>query len=299
VITQGVLIGISVVVALTAVGLTALVVVAKLVRSHRERATDAALAPHRMPLLILGSGEDDDGAAMAHLLAVEHQAWRTVGPAVTAMLAKVRGEPVEDLVLVLREHGDVDRAVSELGSRSVVTRARAAYLLGLVRDRSHVPHLLPLLRDRSAEVRLVAVRALGAIGDPVAAGHVLRALHSVRGHVGVPAFLAAEALLSLGTGGAAALREGLDSTTRPCATPPPWCPGTARSSRPRHGCASSSTPTPTPRCARRQRRPSGAWGEPTTCRPWRGIPPWGSRSSCGAPAPRRSARWGTRWPRTP
>jgi len=211
VITQGVLIGISVVVALTAVGLTVLVVVAKLVRTHRERATEAALAPHRMPLLILGSGEDDDGAAMAHLLAVDHQAWRTVGPAVTAMLAKVRGEPVEDLVLVLREHGDVDRALAELGSRSVVTRARAAYLLGLVRDRSHVPHLLPLLRDRSAEVRLVAVRALGAIGDPVAAGDVLRALHSVRGHVGVPAFLAAEALLSLGTGGAAALREGLDS----------------------------------------------------------------------------------------
>jgi HEAT repeat protein len=211
VITQGLLIGVSVVVALTALGLTVLVVAAKLARTRRERVMEAALAPHRMSLLVLGSGEDDDGAAMAHLLAVDPQAWRTVGPAVTAMLAKVRGEPVEDLVLVLREHGDIDRALSELRARSVVTRARAAYLLGLVRDRSHVPHLLPLLRDRSAEVRLVAVRALGAIGDPAAAGDVLRALHSVRGHVGVPAFLAAEALLAMGTGGAAALREGLDS----------------------------------------------------------------------------------------
>ena len=201
----------TIVVALTAVGLAVLVVLAKFLRSRRERATEALLAPHRMSMLILGSGEDDDGAALAHLLSVEGRTWERLGPAVAAMLSKVRGAPADDLVLVLREHGDVARALSELTSRSVVTRARAAYLLGLVRDREHVPELVRLLADPSPEVRLVAVRALGAIGDPDAAADVLRALHSVRGHVGVPAYLAAEALLSMGTGAAEALLDGLGS----------------------------------------------------------------------------------------
>ena len=210
-ITQGVLLATTLAVALTAVALALLVVLAKVLRTRREHAGEALLVPHRLPLLMVGAGEDDDGSALAHLLTVEDRAWQRLAPAVVAMLSKVRGAPAEDLVFVLREHGQVARALADLRSRSVITRARAIHLLGLVRDRDHVPHLIPLLSDPSPEVRLVAVRALGAIGDPAAALDVLRALHSVHGHVGVPAYLVAEALLTMGTGSAEALHEGLDS----------------------------------------------------------------------------------------
>ena len=210
-ISAHLLLATTIVVAATAVGLALLVVLAKLVRSRRERALEAMLAPHRRSMLVVGSGEDDDGSALAHLLSVEGRTWEHLGPAVSAMLSKVRGAPADDLVLVLREHGDVARALVDLGARSVITRARAARLLGLVRDRDHVPELVRLLSDPSPEVRLVAVRALGAIGDPAAARDVLRALRSVRGHVGVPAYLVAEALLSMGTGSTPALLEGLGS----------------------------------------------------------------------------------------
>lgn len=112
---------------------------------------------------------------------------------------------------MLRAHGDVGRAVAQLGSRSVIRRVRAAHVLGLVRDPDHVPDLIPLLSDGSAEVRLVAVRALGAIGDPAAAASVLAALSPVRGQVGVPASAAAEALVAMGSGTGQAVRAGLRS----------------------------------------------------------------------------------------
>ncbi|HET7476972.1 MAG TPA: HEAT repeat domain-containing protein [Dermatophilaceae bacterium] len=191
--------------------LALLVVVTKTSRQLRERSAGAAAAPHRRALVVVGTDEDDDGAGMAHLLGVDRRSWRSLAPAVVAMLSKVRGKPAQDLGQVLRAHGDVDHARADLRSRSVVSRARAAYLLGLVKDPAHVADLLPLLSDRSAEVRHVAVRALGAIGDPRAAPGVLDALLPVRGRVGVPADLAAEALLSMGVGAASAVRDGLFS----------------------------------------------------------------------------------------
>lgn len=201
----------SVVVGIAGAGLALAVVAAKIVRAQRQRATAAAVAPHRAALLLVASGEDDDDLGVAHLLGVPSRSWRRLAPAVVAMLSKVRGEPANDLVRVLRERGDLDRALAHLRSRSAVRRARAVHLLGLAHDPAHAPHLLPLLSDRSAEVRLVTVRALGAIGEPATAPDILRALGGDNGQVGVPALLAAEALLSLGPGTASALREGLTS----------------------------------------------------------------------------------------
>ncbi len=208
-ITPGVLTAVTLSVTTVALLLVGLVVGARLLRLRGQRSTAAALAPHRMALLVVGAGEDEDGLGMAHLLGVDRRSWRDVGPAVVAMLAMVRGEPAEQLVAVLRQHGDIGRAVNELRSRSVIRRARAANLLGLVRDPEHVTALTALLPDRSAEVRLVAVRALGAIGDSSAADQVLASVGAVRGRVGVPAYVVAEALMSMGSGTEEALLRGL------------------------------------------------------------------------------------------
>lgn len=208
-ILPSVLVALTVAVTAVALVLAVFVVGVRLVRLGRERKAAGLLAPHRLALLAVSAGEDDDGEGLAHLRNVEPSSWHDVGPTVTDTLAKLRGQPADDLVSVLRHHGDIDRAVSDLRSGSVVRRARAAHLLGLVRDPERVPDLIPLLSDRSAEVRLVAVRALGAIGDPAAADEVLASVGMVRGRVGVPAFVVAEALASMGSGTKETLLHGL------------------------------------------------------------------------------------------
>jgi HEAT repeat protein len=169
------------------------------------------LAPYRRALVAMASGEDEDGQAKATLCAVPAPVWARLRPSVVAFLPKVRGFPAEDLGELMRSHGETDQAARRLTSRSAVRRARAAYLLGLVRDPDSVALLLPLLRDSDADVRLVAARALGTIGDPSAAGDVLLALRTQHGQIGLPAWLAAEALLAMGVDIGPALQIGLAS----------------------------------------------------------------------------------------
>lgn len=126
-ISASLLIVTNLVVALTAVGLALVVVVAKLGRARRERTTRTVVTPHRLPLLVVGSGEDDDGAALAHLLSVDSRTWRRLGAAVVALLSKVRGAPAEDLVLVLREHGEVEWAGLRGGTHVWGTMTRQGF----------------------------------------------------------------------------------------------------------------------------------------------------------------------------
>jgi HEAT repeat protein len=169
------------------------------------------LAPYRGALLMMASGEDGDGQAKATLCAVPASVWVRLRPSVVAFLPKVRGVPGVDLGELMRSHGELEEATRMLTSRSAVRRARAAYLFGLVRDPDAVALLLPLLGDPDADVRLVAVRSLGNIGDPQAASGVLRALQTQHGQIGLPAWIAAEALLSMGVEIGPALGIGLVS----------------------------------------------------------------------------------------
>jgi HEAT repeat protein len=163
----------------------------------------------------MASGEDEDGQARAALCAVPAPIWVRLCPSVVAFLPKVRGVPAEDLGELMRSHGEIDEARRMLTSRSAVGRARAAYLLGLVRDADSValllPLLLPLLSDPAEDVRMVAARALGTIGDPSAASGILQALHTSHGQIGLPAWVAAEALLATGPEIGPALEIGLTS----------------------------------------------------------------------------------------
>ena len=71
---------------------------------------------------------------------------------------------------VIAAHGEVEAARRALLGRSSLRRARGAHLLGLVRDEESVPTLISLLSDPADDVRFVAARSLGHIGDPSALG---------------------------------------------------------------------------------------------------------------------------------
>jgi len=177
-----------------------LIVLTKLRRTVRQTRTAAKIGPYRHALLAVATGEDDDGKGRRELYAISSRVWKHMDSAVVSMLSHVRGAPAEVLAGTLRGHGEIDRATAMTRSRSAVKRSRAAYLLGLVRDTASVPVLLPLLSDKSDEVRLVATRALGAIGEPSTAEAVIEALRIRRGRIGVPAWIAEEALLGMGVG---------------------------------------------------------------------------------------------------
>lgn len=168
-------------------------------------------APHRNALIVMASGEDDDGQAKAALQDVRAPTWACLRPHVIGLLSKVRGGAADGLSDLLRFHGDIDNAQGMLTARSAVRRAHAAYLLGLVRDQENAPLVMPLLGDPDADVRRMAARALGFIGDPSAATGVLDAVRSQQGKIGLPAWVAAEALLAMGVGITAALKDGLTS----------------------------------------------------------------------------------------
>lgn len=189
----------------------AVIVIARFRRSRVGARSSALLAPYRPALVAMAAGEDEDGRAKAALCAVPAPIWARLRPSVVAFLPKVRGVPADNLGELLSWHGDIDEARRMLTSCSAVARARAAYLLGLVRDPGSVALVLPLLGDSDADVRLVAARALGAIGDPSAADGVLRALRTHHGQIGLPAWVAAEALLAMGVDIGPALQIGLAS----------------------------------------------------------------------------------------
>ncbi len=194
-------------------GMLALAVMAA-AKTRRDRASTVAgslFAPHRNALIVMAAGEDDDGRAKAALHDVGATTWACLRPHVLGLLSKVRGGAADDLGDLLRFHGDIDNAQGMLTARSAVRRAHAAYLLGLVRDQEDAPLVMPLLSDPDADVRWVAARALGFIGDPSAATGVLDAVRSQQGEIGVPAWVAAEALLAMGAGITAVLKDGLTS----------------------------------------------------------------------------------------
>jgi HEAT repeat protein len=191
---------------LACLGLVLLIVATKVMRTLRDRRTQALVAPHRPDLLAVASGEDDDGSHRDALIGVDGPARDALDDAVVDLLAKVRGVPAEELASVLLAHGAVDRAPHDLKHRSTVRRARAAHVLGLCHVGAALPLVVDALRDPAPEVRVAATRALGRLGEPSAAAPLLAAVGAERA---VPAGPAADALEGMGVGIADALRDGL------------------------------------------------------------------------------------------
>ncbi len=201
-----VLLGSTLVVLGVCAALVVVVATTKVVRTRRARLAAALVAPYRGALIEVASGEDEGGEAAGRLRDVTGPARRAVDGAATQLLGRVRGRPAGDLVAILREHGAVERAVTDLGRRSALRRARAARLLGLCQDAGARAALEAALTDRDPVVRTCAVQALGAIGDPLSAEPVLAA---VGGPGGLPAGEVLVALDRMGVGITAALLGGI------------------------------------------------------------------------------------------
>ncbi len=218
-----------VVLAVCALSLLLLTVQARVIRRRRARAVERVQGRWRGLLLEVASGEDEEGRACQALAEVSDKEWRRLRPAVVALLGKVRGRPAAELSLVLAAHGDLDRARAALASSRAGSRARAAHLLGLARDVDSLEELRALLLDPSQDVRVVATRSLGLIGDPSAAPDVLAAAGTRSeqgvGEPGLPAWVAAETLLRLGQEAQGAVAQAIaapDAATRAVAAQVAW-----------------------------------------------------------------------------
>jgi HEAT repeat protein len=197
-ITIGVLIGI---VAVTAISIVAV----RIGRQVRQRRRAALAAGPRRALLAFVAGNGEEGSH--DLVAIPDDAWSAAEPGALGLLGKLRGEAHLALVSVFLRRGTARAALGDLRSRSRVRRARAAQVLGDLELRQAVPELCRLLTDRHGEVRVVAVRALGRIGDPAAAWRLIASLDQPDP---VPSLLASHTLVQLGSGAEVTLSAALD-----------------------------------------------------------------------------------------
>lgn len=196
-------------------GLVVAVVGVRLDRLLRDRREQRLLAGLRPSLIEIAAGEDVDGLAVRQLAETTGATARAVDRWTVTMLGKVRGEPADQLVQVLRAHGRIHRAHRDLGHRGALRRAKAAQILGLTGEQDARERIEKALGDRHLEVRTRAVYALGLLGHPDSAGPVLDAVggsaSSREAPFGLPAGAAADALRGMGVGIAGALQAGLVS----------------------------------------------------------------------------------------
>jgi hypothetical protein len=108
---------------------------------------------------------------------------------------KLRGDAELRIAEYFRDSPALETALSELGSRRMWRRARAAYRLGDMACPDVAPALRAALDDRAREVRAAAARSLGRLHAADSALPLVEALVSHR----VPAGVGGQALFELGT----------------------------------------------------------------------------------------------------
>jgi HEAT repeat protein len=189
------------IVAVIALGIVAV----RICRGVRHRRLAALAAGPRRALLAFVADNGEHGSA--DLMGIPEDAWQAALPAALGLLGKLRGEAHAALVSVFLRRGAARAALRDVHSRSGVRRARAAQLLGDLELRQAVPELCGLLTDRDPEVRVVAVRALGRIGEPSAAWRIIASLDR---NDPVPSLLATHALVQLGAEAEVILSAALD-----------------------------------------------------------------------------------------
>jgi HEAT repeat protein len=186
--------------AILAMALT--IVVTKAARQIRaRRLSDAAREVRPLVLAALDSGEG--------LPDLTPRGRRAAQAIIVSLLPKLRGSDRTSLAHLLADNGVLERAVSDLSSRSAVRRGRAAELIGLVGHTDAEPGLIRRLDDRDAGVRMFAARALGRLGQP---GSVV-ALFDGMARRRVPANTASMAVLRIGASGAPGILAATDSSS--------------------------------------------------------------------------------------
>ncbi|QWC84782.1 HEAT repeat domain-containing protein [Nocardioidaceae bacterium] len=161
--------------ACSAVALVATLVVMRLRAPRQSAARAARQAAVRDLLFAALMGEPDEAVAARADLGRRHgAAWSVAEQQAFGMLPKIKGHSRTALVQVLDDKGAAERAVAKTAAWSWVRRCQGAYELGALGARTGVPILLPMLDDSNFVVRRVAVRALGAIGEPASVTPLLQ-----------------------------------------------------------------------------------------------------------------------------
>ncbi|MBI3288375.1 MAG: HEAT repeat domain-containing protein [Elusimicrobia bacterium] len=119
----------------------------------------------------------------------------------------LQGAPFELLRRAAVEFGFIGENLRALRSWDRHRRGHAMERLGLLRDRQAVPHILALLSAETLDMKLVALRALAAIGDHETLPHFLAAAERMP-----PGLLprTASMMLEFGAPGRDAVRELLN-----------------------------------------------------------------------------------------
>jgi hypothetical protein len=198
----------GVAIAALVVVLSAATVLRRYQRQYAERRRARLVEPLRQVLVRLVTDPTGDDPCLEHetLLRTPPRTWRALEPTVIDMLRKVRGDSRDRLVALVVAEGTVERLRRRTRRTGAVRRAHAAELLGLMRRPEARDDLVRLLADRDPEVRLVAARALGELGDAAAAAPLLQSLAGPRP---VPLRVVARSLARLGSGTGPTLVEGL------------------------------------------------------------------------------------------
>ena len=197
-------------IAVAGTGLLLTIVLSRGHRVHAARRNAALLAPHRPLLLAVAAGEDAQGSARASLQQLPDRSWEHVRSAVIAMLARVRGAPAESLVGLLAGPrrgrpghrpaplplggGPRPRGVPAGPAAGPQTRPRVAATA--VRPRRGGPP-----GDRAL--------AAGWSATPQRPRRSSPRCRSQGGRIGVPAWVAAEALIGMGMGVAPVVRAAI------------------------------------------------------------------------------------------
>lgn len=206
-LSWSVLVGTLVVLAACCAAMLVATVAVRVGRARRARRHEVRTAEVKPFVLEALTAEDEEIApACAAVAALPDTLWPTAERFVLAAFDSVRGEVRDALVQVLLERGTLERALAATQSRSAVRRARAAEVIGLVGHVSGRRGLVRLLSDHNVEVRTVATRALGQIGDPHLTSILLDTL---RPGSAVPPSVVGTALLGSGETDTAALVAGL------------------------------------------------------------------------------------------
>lgn len=200
----------GVAIAVLVVVLSATTALRRCYREHQERRRAQLVEPLREVLIRLVTDPSGDDPSLEHqrLVALSSRTWRALEPTCLDLLRKVRGESRERLITLVVAQGTLDRMRHHAHGLGAVRRARAAELLGLLRQPQSRDDLVRLLDDRDPEVRLVAARALGELGDTTAARPLLESLARTRS---VPLRVVARSLARLGPSSGGMLVEGLRS----------------------------------------------------------------------------------------
>jgi HEAT repeat protein len=155
---------------------TALLVLARVLRDRAETRRQHVKSSVWRAVLALGSGEGDElEDAQTTLLDATPAQRRSVESDAFALLPKLRGESRRRLSEVLTAWGALDRARHSTTSRSVVRRCRGYYRLGVLADEGRRDQVLAGLLDHAFIARRTAMQALGSYADPDIVGRMLDA----------------------------------------------------------------------------------------------------------------------------